>query len=76
MALAMRDCEPVLAITFDYGSAPKSKSATPPPSRPLPPEHLVVPIDLGVGRFALTAADVDVPADGATASRHLRAPAT
>lgn len=65
MALAARDCDPVLAITFDYGQRHKVEvghaAAVAGHYRV---EHLVVPIDLrGWGGSALTA-DVDVPSDG------------
>ena len=66
MAMATRDCDPVLAITFDYGQRHKVEVGhAAAVAGHYGAEHLVVPIDLrGWGGSALTAADVEVPADG------------
>ena len=66
MALAVRDCVPVLAITFDYGQRHKVEVGhAAAVAGHYAVEHLVVPVDLrGWGGSALTEAAIDVPADG------------
>jgi 7-cyano-7-deazaguanine synthase len=68
LALAVRDSDRVLAVTFDYGQRHKvevGRAAA--VAGHYRVEHLVVPIDLrGWGGSALTDASIDVPDDGGT----------
>jgi 7-cyano-7-deazaguanine synthase len=66
MALAQRDYESVLAVTFDYGQRHKVEVGhAAAVAGVYPAEHLVVPIDLrGWGGSALTDPSVAVPDHG------------